>query len=460
MEPEHFRFGGGVAETMLGPAVLGGMLIAIILILWLPRKYVIVPLMMSIFLCPIGQTLVVGGLHVFVVRILILFGWVRVVVSKSSGTAFFAGGYNVIDKAFTLWAIVRASSFMLLYWQLGAVINQCGSILDAFGGYFLLRWLIRDDEDIQRVMKTCALIVAILGVTMLYERFNGTNLYGVIGGVPIIPETRNGDVRAQGPFGHAILAGTFAATLFPLFFWLWKSGQSKISGIAGMIASSTIPFLTACSTPILAYGGAVVGLCFWPFRKQMRLVRWALVFALVGLQVVMKAPFWWAIQHVDAAGGSSSWHRALLVDQFIRHFGDWWLIGTKDNASWGHHTWDVANQYVAEGTAGGLATVLCFLAMIRGSFGRIGTARRSIEGSRKKEWYFWILGAALFSHVVAYFGISYFDSTRISWFALLAMISAATAPVLAAKGARGQPPEIAMAESGLTTTRPMQGIPA
>jgi hypothetical protein len=68
--------------------------------------------------------------------------------------------------------------------------------------------------------------------------------------------------------------------------------------------------------------------------------------------------------------------------------------------------------------------------MIYICFSRIGTARKSVEGDRNKEWYFWILGATLFSHVVGFFGISYFDQTRDSWFALLAIIVTATAPYL------------------------------
>jgi hypothetical protein len=51
-----------------------------------------------------------------------------------------------------------------------------------------------------------------------------------------------------------------------------------------------------------------------------------------------------------------------------------------------------------------------------------------VEGDHDKEWYLWLLGAALFSHIVAFFGISYFDQTRVSWFALFAIIVAATAP--------------------------------
>ena len=46
------------------------------------------------------------------------------------------------------------------------------------------------------------------------------------------------------------------------------------------------------------------------------------------------------------------------------------------------------------------------------------------------EWLLWLIGVALFSHCVGFFGISYFDQTRFAWYALLAIISAATAPRL------------------------------
>ncbi len=447
MPSSNFHFGGGASETMLGPIILVAMLLAMVMMLLLPRKYVIVPLMIGTFLTPAGQTLVIGGLHVFVGRILILTGFIRLIKSRSSSSPLFAGGYNSLDKAFTLWAVFRSIAFVLTYLQMGAVINQGGFLWDVIGGYFLLRFLVRDDEDINRVFKTFAAICGVLAVTMLYERLSGVNLYGLVAGFQVIPEMRNGSVRAQGPFEHALLAGTFAATLLPFFFWLVKSGKSKTFGLIGMVSSSIIPFTTACSTPIMAVGAAIFALCFWPFRIQMRAVRWGIVLGLVALQIVMKAPFWWAIQHLDLIGGSSGWHRAELVDLFIRHFFDWCLIGTKDNASWGHMTWDLCNQFVAEGEVGGLATFVCFIAMICISFSKLGTARKSVEGDRRKEWFFWIFGAALFSHIVAYFGISYFDQTRFSWFILLAAISAATAPVLAMAVAPEQPPKFSFPNS-------------
>ncbi len=240
-------------------------------------------------------------------------------------------------------------------------------------------------------------------------------------------------MRSQGPFEHELLAGTFGATLFPLFFLLWKSGKSRLLGVAGMIAATVIVLTSSSSTPVLAYGAALIAICAWPLRGAMRTVRWGIVAGLVALQLVMKAPVWFAIQHIDIVGGSSGYHRAMLINDFIMHFRDWWLMGTTENARWGFNMWDLCNQYVYEGQLGGLASFICFLALICICFSRIGTARKAVEGDRNKEWYFWLLGGALFSHVVAFFGVSYFDQTRFSWFALLGMIVTATAAYLPEK---------------------------
>ena len=73
----------------------------------------------------------------------------------------------------------------------------------------------------------------------------------------------------------------------------------------------------------------IIALCFWPFRKIMRAVRWGLVFAVVLLQMVMKADVWFLLSRISDISGGSGWHRAMLIDNFIRHFGDWWLVGTR-----------------------------------------------------------------------------------------------------------------------------------
>jgi len=412
---------------VLHPIVLLALLVAIVLIVALPRRYVVIPLLFFTFLAPQGQEILIGGVHVFLLRILILTGCLRMLWKRLSlSTALLPGGFTSLDTAFLLWAIFRALTFVLLYLDPVATVNRFAFLWDALGGYFLLRYLIRDRKDIHRVLKCFAALSIIFAGCMIHERITGRNVFGLLGGAREISEVRDGLIRAQATFAHALLAGTFGGTMFPLLLLLWKFTKSRILAAAGMISCIVMVVTSATSTPILALGAGILGLLFWPFRRNMRTIRWALVLGLVALQLIMHAPVWYVISHIDLTGSSSGYHRAVLIDRFIRNFGDWWLLGTKSNANWGADMWDTCNQYVQEGEDGGLPTLIPFLTMIVIGFRWIGKARKSVEGDHRKEIYYWILGSTLFAHVVGFFGISYFDYTRVVWYALLSMISAAT----------------------------------
>lgn len=152
---------------------------------------------------------------------------------------------------------------------------------------------------------------------------------------------------------------------------------------------------------------------------------------LVSLHLVMKAPVWMLISHIDVTGGSSADHRAHLVDLFIRNVSDWWLVGTNNNANWGWDMWDTCNQYVQEGETGGMAAFICFIALLVLNFKKIGVALKSAKGNVKRQWRMWLLGAGVFANLTAFFGISYFDQTQFSWYVFLAIVAAAAVPVWA-----------------------------
>ena len=211
--PANMRLGGGASASNLNPIVLALLLIAIILIFLLPRKYVVVPILLVTFLTPFGQQLYLAGVHVYVSRILILCGWIRI-----GRTERMTGGFNPVDKMFVLWAIFRASATFLEFLDRPAAINQCGFLLDAVGGYLLLRFLIQDEEDILRVVKTFAVIASIMALTMLNEKFNGLNLFGFIGG-RLQPFIRDGAIRAQATF-----RGQFRPVRSPLPSWACSRG--------------------------------------------------------------------------------------------------------------------------------------------------------------------------------------------------------------------------------------------
>jgi hypothetical protein len=428
MSPDHFRFGGGAAESTMGAPVLVALLLAIALVLLLPRRYVVVPVLLGIFLVPQGSVLVVAGVHVGAERLIAAFGCLRLVFTKAtSQTPIFEAGFNVLDKAFFLWALFRAIAFTVLWSDTAAAINQAGFLWSTIGTYLLLRFLIRDEEDITTALKTFALIAAIQAVEMVGEQMTLTNMFGtLLGGVSSVTGVREGRVRSQGVFQHAILAGAFGATMMPLFIRLWQTGAAKFAAAVGILSATVIAWTAASSTSVLTTAAVIAAILFWPLRNVMSPVRKITLMVLVTVHLVMKAPVWFLIARVDLIAGNSGYHRALLIDQFIRNFGDWWLFGTKNNGDWGFDMWDMSNQFVAEGIAGGLITFVCFVAIIVFSFKRIGRLRKFFEGYRSEEWSMWLLGVALVGHCVAFFGVSYWDQTDDAWFAFLAIISAAT----------------------------------
>ncbi len=425
---ENFQFGGGLAQTSMTPAVLAATLLAAVLVLVLPRKYALAPILVVAFLSPAGQQIFAAGFHFYVIRIVILAGGLRVLHAKfSTKNPLFEGGLNRLDTLFCLWASFRVLTFILLYRESSAVTNQVGFCLDAYGGYFLFRYLLQSQDDVSRAGKALAVVITISAACMGYEYLTGVNAFNALRGWVLAPWIREGKVRAQGVFGNSITAGSFGATLLPLFFWLWKSGRAKAWGATGLVASTTVVLASVAGTPTLTFVATLGALCLWPIRARMRSVRWGILLVVLALALVMKAPVWFVIARLDVIGGAHAWDRAALIDQFVRHTSDWWLLGTKANASWGTDTWDACNQFVAEGTGGGLISLILFVLILSRGFGVVGKARKQVAGDRRQEWFFWCLGVLLFSHLITFWGVDYFDQIRIWWFVTLAMVSAATA---------------------------------
>ncbi len=430
MEPYSVKFGGGVSGTVLHPLVLAAMLLSILLFFILPRKYVVVPLVVSTFLIPLGQQIYAGGVHLFVCRLIILFAFIRAVSSRPPGEkSIYAGGWTKIDTAFTCYVVIQATATLLLFHDSSALVNQVGVLWDFLIGYLGLRSLIRTDEDIYRVIKCYALVMVVLAAGMIIEQKKMMNIFGQLGGVALVPEVREDKIRSQGVFQHSLTAGTFAATAIPLFFLMWRNAKARVISVVGIVAATIMTLTTQTSTSLLTYMAGVGAVLLWPIRKKMKQVRWAMVTVLVGLHLVMKAPVWFLIARIDLTGSSSSYHRAELIDQFVNHFSSWWLIGTNEAATWGWDMWDAQNMFVSVGEAGGLAALAYYILVISRSYSRLGEARTLVL-NRDEEWFMWFLGSAVFANVVAFFGVNYFDQSRMGWFALLAMVVAFSAPIL------------------------------
>ena len=424
MEPAHFRFGGGATATILHPLVALWMLIAVILVLVLPRNKVIVPLLLTFFLVPLGQLVLVGSLHFTVLRILILVGLVRIALSRGSSSAgAFPGGFNNLDRVVILFSVIAAIVFCLEWMDPQAVIARLGDLLDGVGGYMVVRFAIPDTGAIRRTIKTLALICVIHGACMINEQISHINVFGLLGSSSVQVTFRDGKIRSQGVLGN-INEGVFGGVLVPLFLLLWTKGAKVLAG-AGIAAAVAMVFTCSSSTGVMALGGALLGLCFWPLRKRMRLVRRAVALTLVGLHLVMKAPVWALIARVDLTGSSTGYHRYVLLDRCIRHFSDWWFLGYKNYNQWGDMMFDMCDQYVYVAVMGGLVSLALYIAILSRGFASVGNSRKRIEGNRGQEWFLWCLGSALFGNLVAGFGISYLADLQTALFVVLACISTA-----------------------------------
>src|SRR5260370_35631947 len=204
-DQSHF-IGGGATDSILSPIVLVVMLVGILLMLVLPRRFVIVPFLLCTFLIPIGQQVYAGGVHWLVGRILILAGLLRISISRATSKGnVLAGGYNSIDHAF-LWCVLCESLCVVLqYMQSQALINQFGFLIDYLGAYFLLRALIHDKKDIYTAISCMAFLTVILAFFMLREQQTLHNAFGSLGGVQTIPDVRAGHTRSHVLFHHPFM---------------------------------------------------------------------------------------------------------------------------------------------------------------------------------------------------------------------------------------------------------------
>lgn len=402
------------------PVALAFMLVAGSLMLALPRRGALVPLVFAIVFIPLQQRIMVYSLDFFIIRILILFGWTRVLMRGEYSIRL-----NTIDKLMVLWAVSAVATYSILWQTWGAFINRLGVSFDIIGIYFLVRFLVRDFDDIVWVIKVFAFVTIPVAAAMFLERVDGRNLFSVFGGVPDVTIVRWGKMRCQGAFSHPITAGTFGAAVFPLLIALrLAGGNGRALMVFGAVAASVITVSTSSSGPLLGYFAGVTALCMWFFRDRMRGFRWALALSLIALHLVMKAPVWALIARVNVFGGSTGYHRFYLFDQFLRRFSEWWLFGVKSTADWGYYLFDVTNNFVRIGVDGGLSTLVIFIAILAFSFQSIGRAVRSTEDDVRQKIY-WALGASLLVHVVSFFGVSYFDQIKVVLYMLLGMISVA-----------------------------------
>ncbi len=429
--------------TNMHPLGLAAVVVLGVAMLVLPRRWAILPMFIMACFIPSSQKISIMALDFSVLRIMVIFGWVRVWL-KGETRGFV---WRPLDKAIILWAVVGAAVHTLQMGNTSTLIYRLGTCFDALGTYFVFRCLIRDWTDVDRLILGCAIVSIPVAAIFLIENATGRNMFSIFGGVGEFTPIRYGRMRCQGAIGNSILAGCFWAGLLPLFAasW-WKTGTGKLRAVVGVTTSLIIVVTCASSTPVLGVVAGVVGGLMFFCRRNMRLIRWGVLFTLVGLHIVMKAPVWNLVARVSAVGGSTGWFRYRLIDSAIRRFREWFLLGTRSTAHWFWGAQDLANHYIWEGVRGGFVTLALFVAVIVLGFKGVGRLWRANTADRYGLALSWAVGVSLFIHCAQFIGVSYYGGAILFvWYLPLAIIGSLSPTTAAVKESLVAAPETSTA---------------
>src|SRR6185436_15403776 len=115
-------------------------------------------------------------------------------------------------------------------------------------------------------------------------------------------------------FRHASLLGSIAAAFVAMYVGLWGRRQDRVAGATGILLCTTLVIMTHSGGPITSAIAAACGWLMWWLRGRMRLVRYAIVVAVITLVFVMKAPLWYLPYKISLLVGGGGYHRGALME--------------------------------------------------------------------------------------------------------------------------------------------------
>lgn len=413
----------------MNPVALIFFLLCATALLLVPRKWATAILLLGCTYITLGQGIEIASLHFPIYRMMLLVGFIRVI---SRGERLL-GGMNAIDRmmiAFGGWAIF-ASIFHNQ--ERYGIIFVCGLVYNLMMIYFLIRIWCADLDEIRGVIAVIAFLLVPIAIEMLMEKATGKNLFSVFGGISQDVMVRQGRLRAQGPFLHAILAGTVGATCIPLFIGLLPILKYRVPAVIGIFAGVVMTFASASSGPVMSLIFGCTAMAMWRFKRHLGKFRVAVFVSYLALIFLMTKPPYYLISRIDISGGSTGWHRSFLIEQTFKHLSEWWLFGTDVTRHWMPmqgigsdplHT-DITNYYISFGVQAGLPAMLLLIAILITAFSWVGkTMDVWLENHPERSFMAWSYGACLFAHAATSISVSYFDQSMVFFWLPIAVISA------------------------------------
>ncbi len=396
-------------------------------LLLLPRRFFIPSFLAGVCYTTVSQLIEVGGMHLTILRILIIIGILRIIMR---GEHISGDKLNRLDWIVLFWGLWMLFSSIFHEDPKREIVFRSGLFLDALGPYLIFRVFFKSSDDISSAFGYLAILLIPIAIEMIVEHLTSTDLfYELAGNSKQLFDPEKGRIRAVGPFIHAILAGTAGALSFPLIVTLWFQ-RNRIVPLMGIAACLIIVITSTSSGPIMSLLIASTALIMWRYKHLLRPIKWIALLGYILLTLVMKEPAYYIMDRIDFIGGSGGWHRARLIESSIEHINEWWLYGTDYTRHWmpsgvtwsANHT-DITNHYIHMGVTGGVLLMILFIMIIGTGFTFVGRALKEMKNEPKEiQFIVWSLGAALFTHAVTFISVRYFDQSIILFYMTLAAI--------------------------------------
>lgn len=410
----------------MNPIALLVFVISGVALLTVPRKWAPIALLAGSIYMTLGQGIEIASIHLPVYRLMLIVGLLRILIKDES----LPGGLNSIDKILIGWGCWALFASLFHDQDRAGFISACGTVCNLTLIYFMIRIWCTDLDEVRDNIIFIAFLLVPIALEMVMEKLTGKNLFSILGGVPENVMVREGKLRAQGPFLHAILAGTVGASCVPLFIGLLS--RYRTAAIVGIVAGVVMTFTSSSSGPVMTLLFGLGALMLWRYRAHLHKLRIVAVITYLVLMVTMKQPPYFLIARIDISGGSTGWHRSFLIQQTFNHLSEWWLFGTDVTRHWMPmqgiasdplHT-DITNYYIGFGVAAGLPAMLAIIAILLTAFSWVGKILNSWgDINQERNFMIYCFGASLFSHAATSISVAYFDQSMLFFWLTIAVIS-------------------------------------
>jgi hypothetical protein len=416
----------------MNPIGISILLLLIFAVLVVPRRWALLAMMAGVLYLTQAQQVDIFGFNLYAIRFLELAGFIRVLLRRELSFS----ELNKIDRTLLFFYCYVAIVYSLRSTE--GQVNVIGLSVDAFLCYFTFRGLIVGLEDFRWFLKAFFLLLAPYAALVFIESLTQHNMFSFIGGG--IGGWQRGDrFRAVGTFRNPDLLGALGASFLPLYIGLACIKTERKLACLGIGLCLIIVWASNSGGPIGAAGMGLVGWILWRERTRMRRVRWWLVGGLVLLALVMKAPVWYLLDRVSSFTGGDGYNRAYLIDVSFQNLGKWWFAGMPitETVNWFPYSHpltggaDITNQFISFGLMAGVGAIVLLILLLTRAFSSLGRALEVVRFNSKKpnenEFMLWGLGVLVATHIITWFGITYYDQFYVVWFMQLATIASVSA---------------------------------